>query len=213
MAQGVDADANQDHKPPMNTIASVCVFCGANPGNSPSFLESSIYLGRLLARRGITLVYGGASVGCMGAVANAALDSGGRVVGIIPRSLWEKEIAHHGLTELQVVDSMHERKAAMAARSDAFIALPGGVGTLEEFFEVMTWSQLGFHHKPCGLLNVDGYYDGLAAFLDHAMGQGFLKEPHRRIALTEATPEALLDAFAGWTPPRTGKWIEKPEQL
>ncbi|WP_027192781.1 LOG family protein [Megalodesulfovibrio gigas] len=194
-------------------MASVCVFCGANPGNSPAYLDSSKHLGRLLARRGITLVYGGASVGCMGAVADAALDAGGRVVGIIPRSLWEKEIGHPGLTELLVVDSMHERKAAMAAHSDAFIALPGGVGTLEEFFEVMTWSQLGFHHKPCGLLNVGGYYDGLAAFLDHAVTQGFLKEPHRRIALTDADPEALLEAFARWIPPRTGKWIEKPEQL
>lgn len=197
----------------MNTIASVCVFCGANPGNSPRFIQTAQALGQLLARRGIGLVYGGASVGCMGAVADAALQAGGKVTGIIPRSLWEKEIGHPGLSELLVVDSMHERKAAMAARSDAFIALPGGVGTLEEFFEVMTWTQLGFHHKPCGLLNVDGYYDGLAAFLDHAVIQGFLKQPHREIAIAKSTPEALLEALSRWTPTRTGKWIEKPEQL
>ncbi|GAB7081447.1 TIGR00730 family Rossman fold protein [Megalodesulfovibrio paquesii] len=167
----------------------------------------------MLASRGITLVYGGASIGCMGAVANAALNAGGKVTGIIPKSLWDKEIGHPGLTELLVVDSMHERKAAMADRSDAFIALPGGAGTLEEFFEVLTWSQLGFHHKPCGLLNVDGYYDLLSAFLDHTVSQGFLKQPHRDIALMDADPAALLDAFASWTPPRTGKWIEKPDQL
>ncbi len=197
----------------MKQIKSLCVFCGANPGNDTAFLQAAQQLGQLLAQRGIQLVYGGASVGLMGAVADAALDAGGQVLGVIPQALWDKELAHAGLTQLHVVDSMHQRKAAMAEASDGFIALPGGIGTMEEFFEVMTWTQLGFHHKPCGLLNTNGYYDHLGGFLDHVVSQGFLKPAHRRLALMDTAPGALLEAMAAWSPPRTGKWIEKPDQL
>jgi len=156
-------------------------------------------------------VYGGASVGLMGAVANAALEAGGEVIGVIPRSLWEKEVAHTGLDDLRIVDSMHQRKALMADLSDGFIALPGGVGTLEELFEVWTWAQLGHHQKPCALLNINGYYDRLAGFLDHMVDEAFVKAPHREMLIVEQDIDALLAAIDGYEAPQVGKWIGRQE--
>ena len=191
---------------------SLCVFCGSNPGASPAYAEAAARLGRIVAERGMTLVYGGGRVGLMGVVAGAALAAGGRVIGVIPEALATLELAHDGLTELQVVGSMHERKARMSELSDGFLALPGGIGTLEEWFEVWTWSQLGFHPKPCGLLNVAGYYDHLLAFLDHVTAERFLNEPHRSMAIVGDDPRLLLDRLAAWRPPRARKWIEAEER-
>jgi uncharacterized protein (TIGR00730 family) len=162
-----------------------------------------------LVRRGLTLVYGGARVGTMGQLAQAALDAGGQVIGVIPRALVDMEVAHTGLSDLRIVGSMHERKALMADLSDAFIALPGGLGTIEEFFEVLCWSQLGLHAKPCGLLNIEGYYDRLTAFLDHAVQEQFVRATHRRFVLVEQDAEALLDAFVSYRAPKADKaaWI------
>jgi uncharacterized protein (TIGR00730 family) len=168
-------------------------------------------VGERLARSGITLVYGGGHVGLMGVVAGATLEAGGRVVGVMPKMLVDREIAHSGLAELHVVGSMHERKALMAKLSDGFVALPGGTGTLEEFFEVLTWAQLGEHAKPCGLLNVAGYYDGLLAFFDHMVARGFLSEEHRRLVIVEQDPAALLEAFAIYEPPAVVKWMDEAE--
>ena len=187
---------------------AVAVFCGSSMGTRPDYLRVASALGETLAVRGITLVYGGASVGLMGAVADAALAAGGSVVGVIPEALSAKEIEHRGLTELHVVGSMHARKEMMAARADAFIALPGGLGTLEELFEVWTWAMLGYHNKPCSLLDVGGYYDRLAGFLDHAVTEGFVRESYRRMLLVHDDPGALLDAIAAYEPPRVAKWIE-----
>lgn len=192
---------------------SICVFLGSNPGNRPEYRAAAEATGREIARRGMTTVYGGSNVGLMGVVANAALAAGGKVVGIIPASLERKEISHTGLTELHVVGSMHERKALMAERSDGFIALPGGLGTLEEICEMLTWAQLGFHKKPCGLLNVAGYYDGLASFLDTAVAEGFVKEAHKGMLLHHSDPGALLDQFAVYKAPVVAKWIERPQTL
>jgi len=194
-------------------MKSVCVFLGSNPGNKPEYLAAAKATGTELARRGLTTVYGGSNVGLMGALADAALEAGGQVVGIIPESLRKKEIDHNGLTELHVVGSMHERKALMAKRSDAFIALPGGMGTLEELCEILTWAQLGFHKKPCGLLDVDGYYASLGAFFDNAVSQGFVQSAHRSMLLTGATPGALLDQFASYVAPVVNKWIVRPQAL
>jgi uncharacterized protein (TIGR00730 family) len=174
----------------------ICVFCGSNRGNHPAYLEQATVFGRLLATRDIGLVYGGAHVGLMGALADAALAAGGEVIGVIPQALMDREIAHRGLTELRVVTSMHERKAQMAELSDAFVALPGGIGTLEELFEVWTWNQLGIHAKPCGVLNVRRFYDPLSAFLDHVVSEGFLKPENRGALRVEEEPEALLAALA-----------------
>ena len=185
----------------------VCVFCGSNFGRLPEYRAAAAAFGTLLARQGIGMVYGGASVGLMGAVADAALAAGGEVVGVIPRLLADKELAHRGLSRLHVVGSMHERKAMMAELSDAFVALPGGAGTLEEIFEIWTWAQLGEHAKPCGLLNVAGFYDRLLAFLDHAAAEAFMKPPHRAMLLGAATPEAILAALRGYVAPVVGKWI------
>jgi uncharacterized protein (TIGR00730 family) len=193
-------------------LNSLCVFCGSNPGASPAYAEAAAHLGRTLAARGLTLVYGGGRVGLMGVVAGAALAAGGRVIGVIPQALATLELAHGGLTELQVVGSMHERKARMSELSDGFLALPGGIGTLEEWFEVWTWSQLGFHPKPCGLLNVAGYYDHLLAFLDHVTAERFLNEAHRAMAIVGDDPGLLLDRLAAWQPPRARKWIEAEER-
>jgi uncharacterized protein (TIGR00730 family) len=187
----------------------VCVFCGSNPGARPEYAEAARSVGRTLAKRGLGVVFGGGSVGLMAETANAALAEGGQVIGIIPGVLVEKELAHTGVTELRVVESMHERKAMMAELSDAFIALPGGWGTLEELFETVTWAQLGFHEKPVGLLNVLGYYDGLLRFLDQAVEAGFLKAEHRALLLLGDSPEALLDTFASYRAPREGKWIDR----
>lgn len=194
-------------------MRSVCVFLGSNPGRRPAYLEAARGLGAELARRGLTVVYGGSNVGLMGALADAALAAGGRVVGIIPESLRRKEVAHLGLSELRVVASMHERKAMMAELSDGFIALPGGMGTLEELCEVLTWAQLGFHTKPCGLLDVEGYYSRLCEFLDNAVAEGFVVPEHRGMLLRAPEPAALLDAFATYTAPVVSKWIGRKGQL
>ena len=183
----------------------VCVYCGSSPGAHPGYLETARELGRLLADRGLELVYGGGKVGVMGMLAQSVLDHGGRVTGVIPRDLVARELAHRGLPDLRIVDSMHERKALMADLSDAFIALPGGIGTLEELLEAMTWAQLGLHDKPCGLLNVDRYFDRLLAFLDHLVDQRFLHPAHRSMLLAEERAEALLDAFEGYRPPTVDK--------
>jgi uncharacterized protein (TIGR00730 family) len=187
----------------------ICVYAGSNPGRDPAYAAAAKDLARVLAARGIGVVYGGGKVGLMGILADTALAAGGEVIGVIPQDLVDREIGHHGLTELRVVGSMHERKALMAELSDAFVALPGGIGTLEELIEVYTWSQLALHDKPMGVLNVRGYYDALATLLDHAVDEGFLRTQHRAALHVAAEPGALLDAFEGWEPPRTGKWFER----
>lgn len=184
----------------------ICVYCGSSGGRIAEYALAAEVLGRVLAENAITLVYGGASAGIMGVIADAVLSSGGSVCGVIPRVLEEKEIAHKGLTELHVVESMHERKSLMAVLSDGFIALPGGYGTLEEIIETLTWGQLQFHDKPCGLLNINGYFDHLLAFLDHAETQGFLKEAHRNMLLVDDDPHALLGRFERYTAPDSMKW-------
>jgi uncharacterized protein (TIGR00730 family) len=186
----------------------VCVFCGSSPGNDPRYLEAAKVMGRTLAARKLGLVYGGSSIGLMGAVADAALEAGGEVIGVIPRALQLREIAHGGLTSLHVVATMHDRKAKMAELAHGFVAMPGGMGTLEELAEVLTWAQLGLHARPCGLLDVAGYYRPLTAFFDQAVTQGFLRPEQRRLLLVEEQPAALLDAFASWTPPRVEKWLD-----
>jgi uncharacterized protein (TIGR00730 family) len=186
----------------------VCVYAGSNPGSHPAYAEAARSLATVLADRGIGLVYGGGRVGLMGVLADTVLEAGGDAIGVMPQALIDREIGHRGLTELRVVDSMHERKAQMAELSDAFVAVPGGIGTLEELIEVYTWSQLGIHHKPCGVLNVRGYYDHLAAFLDHAVAQGFLRPQHRAVLSVASEPAELLDRMAGYEPPAVGKWTE-----
>jgi uncharacterized protein (TIGR00730 family) len=186
----------------------ICVFCGSSAGTNPLYADAARRMGRTLARRGLGLVYGGGGVGLMAAVADAALDAGGEVVGVIPRALQLREFAHDRLTELHVVGSMHERKAKMAELSHGFVALPGGMGTLEEFAEVLTWAQLGLHERPCGLLDVAGYYRPLVAFFDHAEAEGFLRPEHRRLVLAADDPDALLDRFLAWEPPRLQRWID-----
>ncbi len=185
----------------------ICVFCGSSPGRLPAYREAAVAFGELLADEGIGLVYGGASVGLMGAVADAARGRGGEVIGVIPRALADRELAHPALTELHVVGSMHERKAMMAALSDAFVALPGGIGTLEELFEVWTWAQLGHHRKACGLLDTAGYYSGLTGFLDHVVAEGFMQPVYRGMLRIEDTPAAMLAAVRAYAPPDTPKWI------
>jgi uncharacterized protein (TIGR00730 family) len=177
-------------------IRSICVFCGSSNGIRAGYETAARAFGQSAARRGIRLVYGGASVGLMGAMADAALHAGGEVVGVIPRQLVDREIAHRGLTTLHVVDTMHERKAMMADLSDAFVALPGGLGTLEELFEVWTWGMLGLHEKPYGILNVDGYYSPLIRFLDHARDEGFVRSAQRAMLVVEDDTTRLLDALA-----------------
>jgi uncharacterized protein (TIGR00730 family) len=176
-------------------MRAVCVYCGSNLGADPAFAEATRELARLLVARGIRIVYGGAALGLMGLLADTAMEAGGEVVGILPQGLMDREIGHPGLTELHIVSSMHERKAMMAELADAFVALPGGIGTLEELIEVYTWSQLGLHRKPLGVLDVNGYYDALGAFLDHAMRSGFLRPQQRAVMHMEADPERLLEAL------------------
>ncbi|MDF2396499.1 MULTISPECIES: LOG family protein [Pseudomonas] len=190
------------------SLTSVCVFCGASTGTNPLYREAAQALGRAIAERKLTLVYGGGAVGLMGIVADAALAAGGEVIGIIPQSLKDKEIGHNGLTRLEVVDGMHARKARMAELSDAFIALPGGLGTLEELFEVWTWGQLGYHHKPLGLLEVSGFYEKLSGFLDHIVGEGFVRAPHRDMLQISDSPASLLDALDAWKPSVADKWAD-----
>ena len=189
----------------------VCVFCGSSAGGRPSYREAAAQLGRSLAERRIGLVYGGASVGLMGILADAVLHAGGSVVGVIPQALAKQEVVHDGLTALRIVGSMHERKAVMADLSDGFIALPGGVGTLDEFFEMVTWAQLGLHRKPCGLLDVEGYFAPLLAFLDHAVKERFVKETHRALLLVAAEPQVLLDAFAARKASGVGESTDRNE--
>lgn len=174
----------------------LCVFCGSSPGHDPVYTSMARDVGRLLARQGIGVVYGGGRTGMMGAVAEAALAAGGTVLGIIPEALLRREIAHEGLTELRIVHSMHERKQMMADESDGFLALPGGFGTFEEFCEILTWAQLGIHAKPSGLLNVAGYYDPLIALFDRAVAEGFLRKRHRALVVADTDPERLLAAMA-----------------
>ncbi|MEO8486992.1 MAG: TIGR00730 family Rossman fold protein [Betaproteobacteria bacterium] len=188
-------------------IARVCVYCGANRGRDLAYAEAARNLGMTLAQRGIELVTGGGRVGLMGVVADAALEAGGRVTGVIPEALMRKELAHTGLSELVVTASMHERKARMADLSDGFVALPGGLGTYEELFEIWTWAQLGWHRKPCGLLNAAGFYDQLVAFLDVAAEAQFVKAEHRAMLVVETDPDRLLDRFAAYEAPNVAKWI------
>jgi hypothetical protein len=190
-------------------LRCVCVFCGSSLGVSPAYVDAAQDLGRVLTERGIELVYGGSHLGLMGALADACLTRGGRVTGVMPRALVEKEIAHRGLTELRMVESMHERKALMADLADAFIALPGGFGTWEEFCEVVTWSQLGLHRKACALLNVNGYYDPLLAMADRAYDEGFLREVHRKMVITDTDPSQLLDRLNDYVVPVVDKWIDR----
>lgn len=189
----------------------VCVFCGSSSGEGGAYEEGARLMGRTLAGSGVTVVYGGASVGLMGTLADAALEAGGEVIGVIPKALQEREISHKNLTDLRVVGSMHERKALMSELSDGFVAMPGGAGTLEEFFEVWTWAQLGEHGKPCGLFNVESYYDPMLAFLDHMVVQGFLSEKHRDMVLVEKEPKPLLQKLTDYRPPDTPKWLDASE--
>ncbi len=193
-------------------MKSVCVFCGSSPGVNGDYLKTARELGQLLAMRGITTVYGGASVGIMGAVAGGALDAGGKVIGIIPEALVGREVAHHGLHELKVVGTMHQRKAMMRDLSDGFISLPGGIGTLEELFEVLSWAQLGIHQKPCGLLNAAGYYNRLLDFLDHTVSQGFVRPNQRELLLVEEDPEALLGRMEAYQPPVHDRWMGRGQR-
>jgi len=191
----------------MSEIRRLAIFCGSNPGVRPDYVEAARSLGRLLAQRGIGIVYGGSSVGLMAALADAMMDELGDVIGVIPRMLVEREVANKALTDLRIVESMHERKALMAKLADGFVALPGGIGTLEEFFETWTWAQLGMHSKPCGLLNVAGYFDPLLTFLDHAVSEKFVRDVHRSMVVVEREPTALLARFESYEPPRVVKWL------
>jgi len=191
-------------------LRRICVFCGSSSGVRPIHAQAAAAVGRLLSRRVIELVYGGGNVGLMGAVADACLNDGGRVVGVIPQALLDKEVAHTGLTELRIVGSMHERKSVMAELADAFVALPGGYGTWEEFFEVLTWSQLGIQRKACAMLNVDGYYDPLIEMANRAAAEGFLRDVHRGLWLSDTDPERLLDRLSNYTVPAVDKWLNRP---
>lgn len=192
-------------------MKNICVYCGSSSGRLPAYAEGARALAHALVARDWGLVYGGASIGLMGLVADTVLQLGGRVVGVIPEALARKEVAHAGLTQLHVTQSMHERKTLMAELSDGFIAMPGGIGTFEEIFEIWTWAQLGIHAKPCGLLNVAGYYDALTTFLDHATHEQFMKPPHRSLLIVEPEPVALLDRFDRFEPPPIQKWLAKSE--
>lgn len=189
----------------------ICVFCGSSDGERGRHLALARGMGRALAERGLELVYGGGRLGLMGALADAALEAGGRVTGVIPRALVARERAHERVSELHEVGSMHERKALMAELSDGFAALPGGLGTLEELAEALTWAQLGLHGKPCGVVDAGGFFAPLIAFFDHATREGFIRPEHRSMLLVARSPEALLDAFAAYRPPDVPKWIDQEE--
>ncbi len=191
--------------PSNRNLSRICVFCGTNPGSRPAYGAAARKLGQILAKQGIELVYGGASVGIMGELADSVQEHGGHVTGIIPQQLMEKEAAHTGIRNLIVVASMHQRKSQMADMSDGFIALPGGIGTLEGFFEILTWGQLGIHAKPSGILNVEGYFDGLTGFLDHAVREGFLTDMHRQHIIVESDPRRLLEQMSAYIPPEGEK--------
>ena len=190
----------------------LCVFCGSYTGRRPAYRAATEQLGLLLVECEIELVYGGGNIGLMGVLADTILARGGRAIGVIPESLMAKEVGHTGLTELRIVNSMHERKAVMSDLSDGFIALPGGFGTVEEFCEVVTWSQLGLQSKPCGLLNVESYYDPLLELFDHAVREGFLREENRRLVLDDEDPEGLLEKMTAFRVAPAAKWIEREER-
>jgi uncharacterized protein (TIGR00730 family) len=195
---------------PPSRLRSICVFCGSRPGNDPAFIAAAADLGRAIAARGITLVYGGARVGLMGSVANAALEAGGRVVGVIPKALVSKEIAHDDLSELFLTETMHDRKDRMIALSDAFVALPGGFGTYDELFETITLAQVGLHDKPNALLDTNGYFQPLITLLRHTIAHGFAAPEHEGLVVIENDPVRLLDALASWEPPPLGrKWLDR----
>lgn len=190
-------------------IKALAVYCGSSPGLLPEYKEAAAAFGALLAREGITLVYGGGNVGLMGAVADGALKSGGKVVGVIPRILVEKELGHRGVTEFYPVDTMHQRKQKMADLADGFVALPGGIGTLEEIFEVLTWNQLHIHEKPCAFLNVAGYYDKLVDFLMHMVQQRFVKQAQLDALIVDSDAVSLLSRIRAYAPVKTDKWIDR----
>ncbi|HYL93538.1 MAG TPA: TIGR00730 family Rossman fold protein [Alphaproteobacteria bacterium] len=194
-------------------IKRICVFCGSSFGTRPAYKQAARNLGELLARRGVGVVYGGGCIGLMGALADATLTAGGEVIGVIPESLLRREIGHRGVTRLHVVKTMHERKALMADLADAFIALPGGYGTLEEICEAVTWSQLGIQQKPCGLLNIENFWDGLLQFLDHAVSQDFVRPENRGLVLVATNVEEMLDKLSSWTPPaHIEKWLDEDKR-
>jgi uncharacterized protein (TIGR00730 family) len=199
-------------EPTLTRVRRLCVFCGSSPGARAAYGEAAEEVGRLLAGRGIGLVYGGGAVGLMGRLADAVLAEGGEAIGVIPEALMAREIGHRGLSELRVVGSMHERKALMADLADGFVALPGGLGTVEELFEVYTWAQLGLHRKPCALLDVEGYYEGVASFLAHAVEERFLRDDHRAMLMVESDPRALLARLERFEPEAVApKWIERDQ--
>jgi uncharacterized protein (TIGR00730 family) len=194
-------------------LKRICIFCGSSLGARPAYKETAERLGELLAESGIGVVFGGGCIGLMGALADAALRKGGEVIGVIPESLVRREIAHQGVTKLHVVETMHQRKALMADLSDAFIALPGGYGTLEELLEAITWSQLGIQQKPCGLLNVEKYWDGLLAALDHAVDEQFVRPENAQLVLVAQNPKSMLERLQEWTPPgHIEKWVDKAKR-
>ena len=190
-------------------LTTICVFCASSPGLDPRYTEGARVFGELLARTGRRVVYGGGNTGLMGALADGVLSARGEIVGVMPRHLVEREVAHHGLTRLDTVTSMHERKARLSEMADAFVALPGGLGTLEEFAEIWTWGQLGLHRKPYGLLDVSGYWSSLLAFLDHAVAEGFMRPEHRAMVCVAQEAEALLEAMDHAPPPAMPKWLDR----
>ncbi|MFC5474845.1 TIGR00730 family Rossman fold protein [Paraherbaspirillum soli] len=190
-------------------MKSLCIYCGSSPGASPVYAQAARALAQAMVDDNIALVYGGGNVGLMGIIADEVLRLGGQVTGVIPQALLEKELGHAGLTRLHIVKDMHERKAMMADLSDGFIAMPGGIGTLEELFEVFTWAQLGFHQKPIGLLNVDGFYDGLIQFIQHMVSQRFLKDEQAGLLMHEPQAEELLQRFRSFVPSQVPKWLDR----
>jgi len=195
----------------MSSLKRICVFSGSSPGARPAYREMARDLGTALARAGLGVVYGGASVGLMGVLADAVIESGGEVIGVMPQALVDKELAHAKLTELRVVPSMHVRKQTMADLGDGFVALPGGMGTIEELTEILTWAQLGMHRKPCGVMNVEGYYDRFIHFLDHAVAERFVTPAHRSMLVVAKTPEELLQAFRSYQAPAVAKWMDRAQ--
>jgi uncharacterized protein (TIGR00730 family) len=189
-------------------LKRITVFCGSSPGANPAYMQAAAKLGEVLARRGLGLVFGGGNVGLMGQIAKSAGEAGGEVIGVIPRGLVKREVALTSLADLRVVENMHERKALMSDLADGFIALPGGFGTLEEMFEILTWGQLGLHKKPCGVLNVAGYFDRMLNFMDHVAGQQFIAPEHRAMLLVEQDPEALLERLETYIPPTLDKAVQ-----
>ena len=190
----------------------ICVFCGSNKGAKPAYIEAAKSLGKVLVKKNIGLIYGGGKVGLMGVIADEVLAGGGEVIGVIPQSLVAREVAHQTVTQMHIVNSMHERKALMADLSDGFMALPGGMGTLDEFCEILTWAQLGIHQKPCGILNIENYFTPLLAMFDHAMREGFLRDTHRALVIEATEPETLLDLLAKHQPQHVEKWLDREKR-